>query len=157
MTIKHAAALAGAILTLASPLKSEPSPQPFGKPKSHALVYADRNAPDQFVLVEDIRVNDTVSNPDGDRFFTLKTSQGTFEVPFESVAEVNFTKFHAMEFLETTTYDVSMTLPLHGVRRGTLELRSLKGMAGRIPWYHLLMTRRENAERMHRILFVRRD
>jgi len=149
--------LAGALLTLTTPPASAPAPRAAARPQSHALVFADRTNPDAFVLVEDIRVNDTISNPEGDRFFVLKTSQGTFDLPFESVAEVVFTRFHAMEFLETATYDVTVMLPLHGVRRGTIELRSLKGTAHQNPWHHLLMTRRENAERMHRILFVRRD
>lgn len=149
--------LAGAMLALAPPLVPAPAARAAGRPQSHALVFADRTTPDVFVLVEDIRVNDTIANPEGDRFFVLKTPQGTFDLPFESVAEVVFTRFHAMEFLETATYDVTVMLPLHGMRRGTMELRSLKGTAYRNPWHHLLMTRRGNAERMHRILFVRRD
>jgi hypothetical protein len=157
MPIRVATVLACAAFVVASAHGGAADAQFRSKPQSHALVYADRNNPESFVLVEDIRVNYTISNPDGDRFFVLKTSQGTFDLPFESVAEVLFTRFHAMEFLETAAYDVTVTLPLHGVRRGTIELSNLKGTSARHPWHHLLMTRRENAERMHRILFVRRD
>lgn len=155
MPIKTAAALVCVILVLG--VLPAPAARAVARPKSHALVFADREHPHTFTLVEDFRVNDTISNPEGDRFFLLRTPQGTFELPFESVAEVQFTRFHAMEFLETATYDVNVILPLHGLRQGTIELRSLKGTAHRSPWHRLLMTRREDAARMHRILFVRRD
>lgn len=155
MPLKTAMALVCAVLVLGIPAATMPVVGAAAKPKSNALVYADRAAPDNFVLVEDLRVNDTLTNPEGDRFFMLRTSQGTFELPFETVAEVRFDRFHAMDFLKTATYDVTVTLPQHGVRRGVMELRSLKGTVARNPWYHLLMTRRENAERMHRILFMR--
>lgn len=155
MAIRTSAAVVCGILVLGVP--PTPATRAVERPQSHALVFADRDNPHTFTLVEDFRVNDTISNPDGDRFFLLRTRQGAFELPFESVAEVQFTRFHAMDFLETATYDVNVILPLHGLRQGTIELRSLKGTAYRNPWYRLLMTRREDAARMHRILFVRRD
>ena len=155
MTIRPAAAAALAVLLFGA---TAFSPEVDARPrKSDALVFPDRNDPATFVLIRDLRINETVSNPEGDRFFILNTPQGTFEVPFETVAEVEFLRLHSMEFLERATYDARVVLPEHGVRFGTIELRSLKGNAGRNPWHQLLMTRRENAARLHRILFIRTD
>src|SRR5688500_11073270 len=101
VAIKPAATLACALLLLVMLPGPAAMPEAASRPKSHALVFADRDNPDAFVLVEDLRVNDTITNPEGDRFFKLRTGQGTFDLPFESVAEVHFTRFHSMEFLET--------------------------------------------------------
>lgn len=159
MPFRSAAVVTCAVLAVAALSLPACAPVAMGasKLKAHALVFPDRDNPDTFVLVRDFRVNETITNPDGDRFFILKTRQGTFEVPFDTVAEVEFTRFRAMEFLETATYDARVVLPEHGVRHGTIELRSLRGHAGRNPWHQLLMTRRENAARLHRIVFIRGD
>jgi hypothetical protein len=117
----------------------------------------DRDNPDAFVQVDDLRVNDTITNESGDRFFVLETDQGTFQLPFEAVAEVELTRFRGMVLLDTASYDARVVLPLQGVRRGTMKLRSLKGEVKKSPWHQVLMLRKPQAERLHRILFLQHE
>lgn len=123
----------------------------------HALVFTDREKPDVFVHVKDLRVNDSITDESGDQFFVLDTDEGTFQLPFETVAEVELTRFRGMVLLDTASYDARVVLPLQGVRRGTMKLRSLKGEVGKSPWHLLLMMREQPAERLHRILFLRHE
>lgn len=125
--------------------------------KFHALVFMDRSSPDTFVQVDDLRVNDTITNESGDRFFVLETSEGTFQLPFDSVAEVEFTRFLGMTLLDTASYEARVVLPLQGVRRGTMKLRALRGEVKKNPWHQLLMMRRPQAERLYRILFLQHE
>lgn len=125
--------------------------------KFHVVVFTDRGNPDAFVQVDDLRVNDTITNESGDRFFVLETDEGTFQLPFEAVAEVEFTRFRGMVLLDTATYDARVVLPLQGVRRGTMKLRSLRGEVKKSPWHQLLMMRKHQAERLHRILFLQHE
>lgn len=122
--------------------------------KFDALVFTDRERPDQFVFVGDLSVNDTIVNEDGDRFFVLQTPDGTFQLPFESVAEVEFTKYMDVVLGDTIRYEARVVLPSHGVRRGTIELRVLRGFVNNARWHDLLAAQRDRGASLYRILFV---
>ncbi len=92
-----------------APDRAGPKPRKFA-----VLVFPDRANPDTFVLVDDFRVNDTIVNPEGDRFFVLRSREGTFQLPFQDVAEVEFTALLATA-LDAATYEVRVVLPLQGV------------------------------------------
>lgn len=122
--------------------------------KSNVLVFADRTQPDAFVAVSDLSINETISNPKGDRFFVLRSSQGTFQIPFDEVADVEFTRYVGAVSPDIFRYEVRIVSPSVGVRRGTIDLRSLRGFAYDVPWHDLLVSRRDKGAGLFRILFV---
>lgn len=122
--------------------------------KFNALVFPDRSQPDSFVAVSDLFINETISTPQGDRFFVLHSSQGTFQIPFDAVVEVEFTRYLGTLRPGTVSYEVRMVLPAQGVRRGTIELRVLRGFAYDAPWHDLLISRTDRGAGLLRILFA---
>jgi hypothetical protein len=122
--------------------------------KFNALVFPDRSQPDSFVAVSDLFINETISNPEGDRFFVLHSPQGTFQLPFDAVAEVEFTRYLGAVRPDTVRYEVRMVLPAQGVRRGTIDLRVLRGFAYDGPWHDLLISRTDRGAGLFRILFA---
>ena len=119
-----------------------------------ALIFPDRNRPDTFVFVSNLQVNETLLNDGGDRFFFLRSPEGTFEVPFESVSEVEFTRYLGIVLEDTVRFEAQVVLPAQGIRRGTIELRVLRGLVENAPWHDLLITQADRGASLYRILFL---
>lgn len=124
------------------------------KRKFTALVFPQRTQNDYFLLVSDLRVNETVLNERGDQFFVLRSADGTFQVHFAYVAEVEFTRYVGVVSGDIARYEARVVLPAQGVRRGTIDLRVLSGFVGRTPWHDLLIARQDRGASLYRILFV---
>lgn len=140
-----------AIAVLAAPGSS---PAAGKGPRVDAFVFTDRSRPDVFVFVTDLRINDTLLNEDGDRFFVLTSAEGTFQLPFDAVAEVVFTQYLGLVRADTPRYEVRVVLPSQqGERRGTIELRVLRGLVQDLPWHDLLVTRADHGASLYRIFF----
>ncbi len=122
--------------------------------KFNALVFTDRSLPDWFVPVSDLRVDETLLNESGNRFFTIRSSDGTFQLPFELIAEVEFTKFLGVQRGDTVRYEVRVVLPAQGVRHGTIDLRVLRGFVQSASWHDLLITNPDKGASLYKILFV---
>ena len=154
----NAVLLAGLLLLLSIPgdIAARPAAQ-FGfnrARKFNALVFPDRARPDWFLPVSDLRVNETPVNDGGDRFFTIRSSDGTFHLPFELIAEVEFTQFVEVVLGDKVRYEVRVVLPAQGVRRGTIDVRVLRGFVQTAAWHHLLVTQPDKGASLYRILFL---
>ena len=128
---------------------------PFSRArKFNALVFPDRSRPDWFLPVNDLRVNETLVNDGGDRFFTFQSSDGTFQLPFELIADVEFTRFVEVVLGDMVRYEVRVVLPAQGVRHGTIDVRVLRGLVQTARWHHLLITQPDKGASLYRILFL---
>jgi hypothetical protein len=118
-----------------------------------ALVYLDRNRPDTSIEVTGLYINDTFGEPTGVQQLSVRTEDGTFQLPFTSIREIEFN-----EFLGPTTrggrYFATITLKNANIRRGTVELQSFRGTAGGLAWHETLAARPDRGQALHRIVFL---
>lgn len=124
--------------------------------KFTALVFPDRSQRDYFLVVSDFRVNEDLTNNGGDRFFVLRAADGTFQVPFGQAAEVEFTRFVGLIKGTAARYEARVVLPRQAVvRRGTIDIRVMRGFVGQTEWHDLIASRPDRGASLYKIQFVR--
>lgn len=144
------------VVLMLTAIAERPAAQwPWQRPrKFNALVFTDRTHPDWFVSVSDLRVNETLLNEGGDRFFTIRSTDGTFQLPFELIAEVDFVRWVEVVQSDVVRYEVRVVLPAQGVRLGTIDVRVLRGFVQTASWHHLLITQPDKGASLLKLLFV---
>ena len=118
-----------------------------------ARVYPDRTRPDYALSVMDLRVNETLRDEGGVRHLVLRSAAGTFDMPFEAISEIEFTRFLGLAG-DLARYDSRVTLRSKAVRVGQLELRVLRGTVDALPWHLLLATRDDRGAGLYKIVFL---
>lgn len=128
---------------------------PFNRgPQFHVRVFPDRLRPDHALDVNDFRVNETISEAGGVTRFVLRSKDGTFDAPFETVREVELRRFLGVRD-DMAEYDARIVFRQTNVTRtGTLALRVLRGLAGGLPWHLLLAAREDRGAGLFKIVFV---
>jgi peptidoglycan-associated lipoprotein len=118
-----------------------------------ARVFADRVRPAEFLPVDDFRVNETIGDEGGVQYFILRTQEGTFKMPFETVSEVLFTRLLEARD-DIARYEATvLARDEDAPRTGLIELRVLRGVVHDVEWHLMPVTREERGARLFRIVF----
>jgi peptidoglycan-associated lipoprotein len=140
------AVAAGLVAILASPGTADVK-------RFKARVFADRTRPAEFLPVDDFRVNESISDEGGVQYFILRTQEGTFKLPFETVSEVLFTRLIEARD-DIARYEAKvLARDQEEPRTGSIELRVLRGVVHDIEWHLMPVTREERGARLFRIVF----
>lgn len=117
-------------------------------------VYLDRFAPMRAVAVDDFRVNETSRDTRGVQYVQVQSADGTVRVPFDAVREIAIRRWMGRS-ADAIRYEATVTLRDGGDgRTGRLDLSSMRGTVGTLPWHVLLAARDDGGENLYRIVFA---
>ncbi|MEK6631623.1 MAG: OmpA family protein [Acidobacteriota bacterium] len=119
-----------------------------------AFVYPDRTNPAKSVVVDDFRVNETVYDDGGVQYLWVRGPEGSFQLNFADIGQIEFVKFLGFMRGDWTNYEVKVTgHDPSVVITGTVELRVMRGVAGGAAWYLYPATQKDRGTQLWRLVF----
>ena len=74
-----------------------------------AFVYPDRTRPEQSVVVEDFRVNETVWDEGGVQYIWVRGPAGSFKVPLSEISQIEAMRVVGVTQVDWARYEVKVT------------------------------------------------
>lgn len=101
-----------------------------------AWVYVDRSAPEQAVIVDDFRVNETVWDEGGVQYVRVRGRAGTYQLFFDKITQIEMVKYLGLVDTDWAKFEVKVTgKPDDRIYTGTMELRVMRGVAYGSDWH----------------------
>ncbi len=132
------------------------SPAAADAKRYRTCVYADRTRPSEWVMIDDLRVNETIFDEGGFQYIWIHGPAGSFQLGFELIRQIEVLKWMGKDPSrdDFTRYSVKVTGTAHDVTYfGTMDVRVLRGLAGEAPWYYFPVTQRDRGSNLLRITF----
>jgi len=107
-------------------------------------------------VVDDLRVNEAIYNEGGDQFVWVHGPAGNFQLGFDLIRQIEVLKWMGKDPSrdDWTRYSVKVTGTAETVAYyGTMDIRVIRGLAGKAPWYYFPVTQRDRGLNLWRITF----
>lgn len=149
-----AAALAFALSGLLAPVSADAR-------RIRAFVYHDWTQPAQAVKVEDFRVNETIFNDGGVEFLWVRGPGGNYQLSLHDIRQIEVIKWLGPDTtvkVDWVRYEVKVTgTNADVVHTGVIEIRVMRGIAGKAPWYYYPATEPDRGSKLWRVVFGSED
>ena len=125
-------------------------------PRYRAYVYPDRSHPEQSVMVDDFRVNETIYDEGGLQYIWVHGPMGNFQLGFDLIRQIEVIKWLGKDLArdDWTRFEVKVTGTADGVvHYGVMEIRVMRGIADNAPWYYFPTAQPDRGARLWRIVF----
>jgi peptidoglycan-associated lipoprotein len=132
------------------------SPAAADTKRYRACVWVDRTRPAEAVVVDDLRVNEEIFDEGGLQRVWVQGPAGSFQLGFELIRQIEVLKWMGKDPSrdEWTRYRVKVTGTTESIAYyGTMDVRVMRGLAGKTPWYFIPVTRRDRGSNLWRITF----
>ena len=133
------------------------SPAAAAAKRYRTCVYVDRNRPaESVVVVDDFRVNDTIYDDRGFQSLWVHGPAGGFQLGFDLIRQIEVLKWMGKDPSrdDWTRYSVKVTGTADNVAYyGTIDIRVMRGLVGKAPWYYFPVTQRDRGLNLWRITF----
>jgi len=132
------------------------SPASAGAKPYRTCVYVDRTRPTEAVVVDDLRVNEAIFDEIGLQHVWVHGPAGSVQLGFELIRQIEILEWRGKDPSrdEWTRYSVKVTGTTESIAYyGTMDVRVMRGLAGKTPWYFFPATRRDRGSNLWRITF----
>ena len=122
------------------------SPAAADAKRYRACVFVDRTRPTEAVIVDDLRVNETIVTERGDQYLWVHGPAGSFQLGFDLIRQIEVIKWMGKDPArdDWTRYSVKVSGTADNVVYfGTIDIRVLLGLVGKAPWYYYPVTQRD--------------
>jgi len=130
------------------------SPAAADARRYRACVFVDRNRPSEAVIVDDLRVNETIMDERGVQYLWVHGPAGSVQLAFDLIRQIEVVKWMGKDPSrdDFTRYSVKVTgADEHMTYFGTMDVRVMRGLVGKAPWYYFPVTQRDRGLNLMRV------
>jgi len=123
-----------------------------------ACVFPDRTRPTESVIIDDLRANESIYDTGGLDFFWVFGPLGGFQISFKDIKQIEVMQWLGKDPSrpDFIRYSVKVTGNPSGSGQavyGTLDIRTLRGVAGPTGWYYAPAVAQDRGSKFWRIVF----